>query len=101
MEVFTLIRKHLERFGLEIANKLPEKYPFNVRNATIFSLVYVTVGLTIFSLNEDSTFDERTDVLSQCGSFIGCGLDYTIFIMQTSKLSEFVNRFADIVEKSE
>lgn len=103
MEFFALLRKHIVMCGIEISkdSKPPHKYPFNVKNSTIFILISLYTTLCAIALNEINNFDEFTNLLFMTSSFIICGIDYVIIIWKTCELFEFIDSLEDIVSKSE
>lgn len=102
MEIFELLRNHFAMCGIEISQKPPINQPFNAKNSTIFTLVCVTISLTIvFLLNEVNTFGESAELLFRIVSFCTCAILYVIIVWRTSKLLEFIDNLADTVNASE
>lgn len=98
MQMFELLRKHLDGCGIAVIKKAPI---FNTKNVTVLFLVCVLTIVTALLLTEVDTFDERTDTLFRTSSLIVCGIFYAIIVWKTPKLFEFINRLSDIVSESE
>lgn len=101
MDMFGLLQKHIGMCGIAISQKSPRNHSFNVKNSTVFVLVWVFVVLTAFLLIEVDSFGERTDILFRAASIGVCGVLYTIIICQTPKLFDFIQSLEDIVNESE
>lgn len=101
MEIFKFIGQHLALCGIAISKESTKIYPFNAKNVTVFTLVFVFAILFVIMLNEANTFDECTDILFRTVSTATCGLVYLIIVCKTSKLFKFINDIAETVNKSE
>lgn len=101
MELFALLRMHLEMCGVEISQNPPKSHPFNVKNSTVITFIFLYIALSFASLNEDTTFDECTDILLRISSYIISGMVYVIIVWKTSELVKFINNLADIISESE
>lgn len=97
MQSFELLRKHFAMCGVENS---PKNQPFNVKNVSIFILVYVNVSLIGILLNEVDTFHEITDILLRSVSDGTCGIVYLIIVWKTSNISEFMNNLESTVNAS-
>lgn len=101
MEIFQLLRMHLEMCGIEVLKKSPKKYHFNAKNMTVFLLVWVIVSFILILLRETSAFDEITDILYRSVSIGAANILYIIIVWKTSKLCEFIDKSAHTVNASE
>lgn len=101
MELFALIREHLVMCGIEIPQKPPKSHPFNVKNSTVITFIFLYIFLSLASLNEDTTFDERTDISLRVSSYAISGMVYVIIVWKTSELVAFIDNLADIISESE
>lgn len=103
MEFFALIRTDLVKCGIEISQKSTKNHhPFNVKNSTVFFIICLNVFLIIAVLIiETNSFNDRIDMVNKASSTGTCGICYIIIAWKTSKLLEFINYLADVVNASE
>lgn len=89
--------------GIKISQKSPEIHSFNVINLTVFILLCLYVGCIALLLTDTEimTFNEYTDMFFRIGTIGTFGMVYEIIVSKMSKLFEFVNSLADIVQASE
>lgn len=101
MDCFALIRAHLAMGGIEISQKSSSKiHPFSVKNLTNILLNGVCSTLIALSLIKANTFDECSDILLKSLSVGLFNLVFIFIVSETSKLIEFIDRIADIVNES-
>lgn len=99
--MFELIREHLAMCGIELLQKPSKSHPFNVKNTTVITFIFLYIALSLAALNEDRTFDECTDIVLRISSYVISGTVYVIIVWKTSELAGFIDNLADIIGESE
>lgn len=101
MENFELLQKHLALCGIEMSNNLLKNQSLNLKNLAVALLLCLYISLISVLLNETNTFEEGTDIFFRIISIGSFGIIYEIIVWKTSKLFEFINSLAGIVQASE
>lgn len=102
MEFFVLLRKHLAMCGIKISQQSSKNRLFNVKNLLCSVLNSLNVVLVLVTLNGASnSFDDSTNMIFQSFGTGTCAACYLIIVWKSSKLFDFINSLADMVECSE